>query len=74
MSMTMDDLERITKGMQVFIKYNADTRFWPSQARTFMGNVQEEQFSDISEDDRNTLESYGWKRTSTYMWKAFYTR
>lgn len=66
--MLLSELERIVESMKIFKKYHPDPLVSPVVAASKEIQVQEVEFENISEEDRNYLLSVGWKTNGFFLW------
>ena len=59
---------RLIAGLQVLSKYKPDAYFFPYSGVTFVIQVQELEFIDVSDSDRALLNSFGWRNPSVCLW------
>lgn len=66
----MNTINKIINGLKIFEKYNEHTRPFCASSKATL-EVQEVEFGDIINDDRELLDSFGWKNkeNSPYLWQ-----
>lgn len=66
----MNIINKIVNGLKIFEKYNEGTRPFCASSKAIL-EVQEVEFGDITNDDRELLNSVGWrnKEGSPYLWQ-----
>lgn len=65
-----NDIERIIKGLEVLAKYKPNASIYGKETARTMLVTQEEEYFNISNQDRETLYKYGWRnrKEGPYMW------
>ena len=66
----MTEIQRIIGGLSVLEKYNPNTSVHGKPNATWTLEAQELEFIDITVEDREALEGYGWRNRERhpYMW------
>jgi hypothetical protein len=66
----MNTINKIINGLKIFEKYNEHTRPLCASSKATL-EVQEVEFGNITKDDREMLNSFGWKNKekSPYLWQ-----
>jgi hypothetical protein len=64
------DIERIIQGLKILAKYKPDANPACKSNATWMMELQEEAFGEISESDRGQLRNLGWRcrASAPYCW------
>lgn len=66
----MTVIQKIINGLSVFEKYNENTRPFSTGSKAIL-IVQEVEFGDITDKDRELLQGFGWNNEvdSPYIWQ-----
>ncbi|MFC4861219.1 hypothetical protein ACS8MQ_08775 [Pseudomonas sp. MAHUQ-62] len=64
------NITRIIKGLEILQKYKKDAAIYGKPNATWLLESQEKEYLEISEDDKKTLNAYGWRQRqkTPYLW------
>lgn len=63
------EIDRMINGLNIFKIYKQNPLIIPKNNTNWLIEIQEEEFSSITDDDIAALNSYGWIAETKILWK-----